>query len=658
MPPGRRIDVSVPLTGSVARVRAIGAIAAVVVALAVATFASAADAPAEKTTAVPVPVERVLVIDQEGPTRPAFVQFMEGFRAGVAEAKGVRFEVFIENLDVVRLGRSVDDPDRAAGWLLEKYSDWQFDVIVPTSAVARDFVLASRERLSPEARIVAYERPGDALTTGVIPRDYTYVTSELTADDTVALACRLFPGSKRLGLVGQSEFNPAVMARYEASVRRTADERGLEYVPLIDMGLSDLRHRLRDFPADSVVIYYGYWKDELGRSYFPSEILASLCQESKAPVFGMLDTHIGQGSVGGACSDLRAMGSAMGRLILASRERPIPPPVTVSPVIILDDRALRRFRVPASRIPAGSRVLFREPRLWDRYRPYFVAGGAVLALQSLLIIALVTQSRRSRRAEQMVGEQRDQIAHAGRISTLGQLAASLAHELGQPLGAILNNLEAAEILLRDDDSANAEELRVIVRDMASDDQRAGAVLDRIRAMIRKQRFTVGPVEVPDLIRGVLTLAGPRLTSDGIVVTVACDPGLPRVAGDEVLLQQALLNLLGNSADAIRASRAGSPGAAVGTGGSRDPGAITIRARRAADSVELAVIDNGGGIGEGVIDEALDAFATTKDEGLGMGLPIVRSIIEQHEGRLRLDNAPGYGLTVSLVVPTWKERTSA
>ena len=638
--------------------RTVAVLVAAIVVLALAACASAADEPAEEARAEPVPILRVLVIDQEGPTRPAFVQFMEGFRAGVAEAKAAPPEVFIENLDVVRLGRSVDDPDRAAAWLLEKYSDWQFDVIVPTSAVARDFVLASRERLSPEARIVAFERPGDALATEDMPRDYSYVTSQSTVEDTVALACRLFPRSKRICLLGQSEIHPGVMARFDAGVSRIAEERGLEYVPLIDTGLSKLRRRLRELPADSVVIYFGYWKDELGQSYFPSEILQSLCQETKAPVFGMLDSHIGQGTVGGACSDLRAMGAAMGRLILVSRERPIPPPVTVSPVVILDDRALNRFRVPASRIPAGSRVLFREPRLWDRYRPYLVAAGAVLTLQSLLIVALVTQSRLRRRAERIVGEQRDQIARAGRISTLGQLAASLAHELGQPLGAILNNLEAAEIVLRDDDTANAEELRAIVRDIAADDERAGAVLDRIRAMIRKQRFTIGPVEVPGLIRGVLTLAGPRLTADGIVVTVACDPGLPRVAGDEILLQQALLNLLGNSADAIRASRAGSPGGAEGAGGHRDPGAIGIRARREGDAVELAVIDNGGGIGEGIIDRAVEAFATTKDEGLGMGLPIVRSIVEQHEGRLRLDNAPGRGLTVSLAVPTWKERTSA
>ena len=661
-------DVIAALTRRRARERAVGSIAAAfvaiavatiaVVTIAVATIASAADPPVEKLPAEPGPILRVLVIDQEGPTRPAFVQFMEGFRAGVAEGKAALPEVFIENLDLVRLDRGVDDPDRAAAWLLEKYSDWEFDVIVPTSAVARDFVLASRERLSPKARVVAFERPGDALADDALPPDYSYVTSDLTLEDTVALACRLFPASKRIALVGQSEIHPGVMARFDATVGRIANERGLEYVALVDLGLVELRRRLRELPADSAVVYFGYWKDEEGRSYFPSEILQSLCEETKAPVFGMLDSHVGQGTVGGACSDLRAMGAAMGRLILASRERPIPPPVTVSPVVILDDRVLERFRVPASRIPEGSKVLFREPRLWDRYRPQLMAGGAVLAFQSLLIIALVTQSRRRRRAEQIVAEQRDQIAHAGRISTLGQLAASLAHELGQPLGAILNNLEAAEILLRNDDSANAAELRAIVRDIAADDERAGAVLDRIRAMIRKQRFTVVPVEVPVLIRGVLTLVGPRLAADGIGVTVACDPALPRVAGDEILLQQALLNLLGNSADAIRASRAGAPGGGEAAGGIRDPGTILIRAQRDGEIVVLTVIDNGGGIEDGIMDSVLEAFATTKDEGLGMGLPIVRSIVERHEGRLRLDNAPGRGLTVSIGVPVWKESSIA
>jgi signal transduction histidine kinase len=426
--------------------------------------------------------------------------------------------------------------------------------------------------------------------------------------------------------------------------RAVTKERGIELVPLVDLPLADVRRQVRDLPADSAVVFGGYWKDETGRAHVPADVLESLCRESNVPFFGVGDTYVGRGIVGGVCTDTRALGRAVGRLVVASREGSIPASVNVPPVCLLDDRVLTRFGIPASRIPAGSTLLFREPRIWDRYWPQILAGAAALAIQAALIAALVAQSRLRRRAERIVGEQRDQIAHAGRVSMLGQLAASLAHELGQPLGAILNNVEAATLLLRDDRSANAAELRAIVGDIAADDARAGAVLDRIRAMVRRQRFAIGPVDVPGLIRGVLTLAGPRLAAERIAVSVSCDPAVSQVAGDEILLQQALLNLVGNSADAIRDS----------AGVRQLPGAITIRASRDGDWVELAVVDNGGGIADHMKEQALEPFATTKEDGLGMGLPIVRAIVEQHEGTLVLEDDPGQGLTARLRVPAWKE----
>jgi signal transduction histidine kinase len=585
--------------------------------------------------------ERVLVIDQEGQTRPAFVQFMEGFRSGLAEGRE-QHDVFIENLDLVRLDRTADDPDRAAGWLVDKYRDRSFDVIVPTSAVTRDFVLANRDRLAPAARIVALERPGERPPPLDRVRDYTFATTESTMGATSGLACQLFPRTKRIALASQSGPHPALLALQIEQVRAVTTERGIEFVPLVDLPLADLRRRVRELPADSAVVFGGYWKDETGQAHVPADVLESLCRESAVPVFGIGDTYVGRGVVGGVCTDTRALGKAVGRLVATSREGATAAPVNVPPVCLLDDRVLNRFGVAAARIPAGSTILFREPRIWDRYWPQMLAGAAALAIQAALIAALVVQSRLRRRAERIVGDQRDQIIHAGRVSMLGQLAASLAHELGQPLGAILNNVEAATLLLRDDRSANAAELRAIIDDIAADDARAGAVLDRIRAMVRRQRFAVGPVDVPSLIRDVLSLAGPGLAAERIGVTVSCDPDVSRVAGDEILLQQALLNLVGNSVEAIRES----------AGVRQLPGAITIRARRQGPWVEMAVIDNGGGIAEHMEERVLEPFETTKQDGLGMGLPIVRAIIEQHGGTLRLENDPGRGLTASLRVPAW------
>ena len=182
--------------------------ACVAFAMALGLAATAADPPGP---AAPVPApaaERVLVIDQEGQTRPAFVQFMDGFRAGLAEGR-VRCDVFIENLDLARLNRTPDDPERAAGWLVAKYSDWSFDVIVPTSEVTRDFVLANRERLSPNARIVALERPGDRPAPLEHAASYTAATTDSTMGATVELACQLLPRLRRIALVSQSALRDA-----------------------------------------------------------------------------------------------------------------------------------------------------------------------------------------------------------------------------------------------------------------------------------------------------------------------------------------------------------------------------------------------------------------------------------------------------------------
>ncbi|MGB8851932.1 MAG: ATP-binding protein [Pirellulales bacterium] len=614
----------------------------VVVAAVMPLAAMAAAPPAAASAVTPPTAERVLVIDQEGPTRPAFVQFMDGLRAGLAEGQG-RCDVFIENLDLARLDRSAGDPERAAGWLVAKYSDWSFDVIVPTSVVTRDFVLANRERLSPAARIVSLDRPGDLPASPNHTPDYTSVTTDSTMGATVELACQLLPQLRRVALVSQSSPHPGLLAIQMEQARTVAKQKGIEFLPLVDLPLAELRLRLRELPPDSAAVFGGYWKDEAGRAWVPADVLESLCRDAPVPFFGIGDTYVGRGIVGGMCADTRALGEATGRLVVASRDGPLPAPVRVPPVCLVDERVLARFGIPPAKLPARSKLLFREPRIWDRYWPLILGGAAAIALQAGLIAALVAQSRLRRRAERIVGEQRDQIAHAGRVSMLGQLAASLAHELGQPLGAILNNVEAATLLLRDDHSANAAELRAIVDDIADDDERAGAVLERIRAMVRRQRFAVGPVEVPGLIRGVVALAGPGLAADRIGVTVLCDPAIPRVAGDEILLQQALLNLVGNSADAIRAT----------AGDRQQPGAITIRARRDGNSVELAVIDNGGGIEDDMMEKVLEPFETTKKDGLGMGLPIVRAIAEQHDGTLRLANDPGRGLTASLRVPAWR-----
>jgi len=603
----------------------------------------------EPTDAARMPTgPRVLVFDQEGATRPAFVLFMEAFRRGLADAGDGPFEVFVENLDLTRLGRDSSDIQRAAGWLQAKYGDASFDVIVPTSRVCRDFVLASGETFSPQASIVGVDRPGEPPVSDEWQGRYTSVSSASQVAATISLAAELFPRVARVALIGQSTRHPGYAAYVEEKARASAERLRLEFVSLGDLPFSELLAAVRDLPRDSLVIYVGYWGDEETGAAVPAEVLDDICRESRAPVFGVAESYVGRGIVGGAVTDLAAMGEQAGRLVAAASRGPLPKPVEVPLVAMFDARELSRFGVPRSRLPADARVLFETKTFWERYWLQTLLAGLVVVVQAGLITTLVVNLRRRVAAERLVSKQRDLVIHAGRVSTLGEFAASLAHELSQPLGAILNNVDVAGMLLGKDSLAadDLTDLRNIIKDIAADEQRAGEVLDRIRSMVRKQRFARGEVVPLELLKGVQALAGPRCAAESITLGIECEADLPSIAGDRILLQQALLNLVSNAFDAI--CRVPPP---------RQGGTILLRGRGASGWIELSVVDDGGGIVDGSEEQAREPFHTTKEDGLGVGLAIVQSIMEQHEGRLDLENDAGRGVTARLLVPPWHEGSS-
>ncbi len=361
---------------------------------------------------------RVLVIDQEGATRPAFVLFMEAFRRGMADAGGGPFEVFVENLDLTRLGRDSSDIQRAAGWLQAKYGDASFDVIVPTSRVCRDFVLASGDAFSPQASIIGVDRPGEPPVSEAFQSRYTSVSSESQVAATIALAAELFPRAARVALIGQSTRHPGYAAYVGEQARASTERLRLEFVSLVDLPFSELLAAVRDLPRDSLVIYVGYWGDEDTGAAVPAEVLEDICRESRAPVFGVAETYIGRGIVGGAVTDLETMGEQAGRMVVAAGRGPLPNSVQVPLVAMFDARALARFGVPRSRLPAAASVLFETTTFWERYWLQTLLTGLVVVVQAGLITTLVVNLRRRVAAERMVSTQRDLVIHAGRVSTV------------------------------------------------------------------------------------------------------------------------------------------------------------------------------------------------------------------------------------------------
>jgi len=239
-------------------------------------------------------------------------------------------------------------------------------------------------------------------------------------------------------------------------------------------------------------------------------------------------------------------------------------------------------------------------------------------------------------AEQEMLRLQQEIAHVGRVSVMGQLASALAHEINQPLGAILRNAEAAALFMQDP-SPDLAEIGAIVEDIRKDDQRAGAVIDRMRVLLRRQKIEMAPVDVGQMLGDVATLLRPDAAARHVKFSLDVPEGLPAVRGDRVQLQQVLLNLVLNGMDALE--------------GVAGEGSVSVTARReTADTVEISVRDSGRGVPADQLERIFDPFFSTKPKGIGMGLSISRSIIETHRGRLWAENNADGGATFRFTLP--------
>ena len=232
----------------------------------------------------------------------------------------------------------------------------------------------------------------------------------------------------------------------------------------------------------------------------------------------------------------------------------------------------------------------------------------------------------SSRARLQLAELHGEMAQIGRVDTVGQLASGLAHELAQPLTASLSNLEAAKLHLRKP-NPDLQELRAILDDVFEDTRRAGDVLDRMRAMIRRQALDKQPVSIDTVIRDVTRLLHSESIARHVELAVEVDPNLPPALGDRVQISQVLLNLVGNAMDAMQ-----------GITASRR---VLIEARGASNGgLELCVSDSGPGIAPQRLEEIFNPLFTTKPGSLGLGLALSRTIVEAHGGRLWAENRAG------------------
>jgi len=239
---------------------------------------------------------------------------------------------------------------------------------------------------------------------------------------------------------------------------------------------------------------------------------------------------------------------------------------------------------------------------------------------------------------------RQQVIHLTRVSTIGELSGAMAHELNQPLTAILSNAQAGQRLIGQNAGSNAD-ISSILDDIVEDDRRAGAVLTRLRNLIRNEHIDFSEIDVNEVITEVLKLVNGELLDRRVDSVMELTPALPTVHGDRIQIQQVLINLVRNALDAMGTERWSQHNLAVRSILRRD------------GSVGVTVSDNGAGVPVNLRANLFEPFITTKSQGMGLGLTISRAIISGHRGEIWCEDNPGGGSTFTFSLPVFERGTA-
>jgi signal transduction histidine kinase len=553
------------------------------------------------------------------------------FEAGLRETLDRSTELNAEFLDYPRFD-SESYLDAMTSLLHEKYALRPPSVLIVGAEGALEFVLRHRAELFPEVPVIHAAVPRSFLQScPPLPPDVVGVPIEYDFPGTIELALRLQPRAQRLVVVtGVSAQDRAWEAELRDDLARFQNRVSAEF--LAGLPTNVVLQRLSALGSDAVVFTPGYFEDGVGHLFSPREAVALIAGASAAPVYGPFDTLIGTGIVGGAMPSFADMGRQAGLIVNdrlsgdGSAATHLPKPVPT--VVNIDWRQIQRWDIDPGAIPEDAIVRFKPPTLLQQYAAETVVAIVVFLLQAGLIAGLLFERRRRRRVELAIHQQRCELAHASRLAVAGELTGAIAHEINQPLGAILSNADAADLLLASG-ADRRDELRAIVADIRQDNLRASQVIRRLRALLAKQPVDWQPFDLNEAVRELEPVLRAEARRRRAALDLRLAPTAPVLHGDRIQIQQVLINLVLNAMDA-----ASSLPEARRT--------VAVSVERNADRLMLVVRDRGSGIAPEHLPRLFESFFTTKPRGMGLGLSITRTLVEAHGGRVWAESDGGCG----------------
>ena len=541
-------------------------------------------------------------------------------------------------------GNGAAEPEFVA-YLKALYTERDLDLIIAIGAPAARFIQKHRAELFPATPMLLAAVEVRRVEQTMLSMEDTVVATRVDHTAVFKNILRLLPDTKQIAMViGNSP-----------GERLWIDDVQRELSPLLgdevqlrfynELPFDKLLVELSNLPPDSAIFFQQLMVDGAGAVFADKDPLRAIVRVANAPIFALDKSFFVDGVVGGPMSSPADGGRLVASVAVRILEGERASDIRLLPIEFstpeYDWRQLQRWNISESRLPPQSRVLFREQTAWERYSWQISLVALALLLQAAFIAILLRERQRRHLAEVKAQQRMSELARVTRFSTAGELSALIAHEINQPLGAILSNAEAAQIILKSP-NPDIPMLSEIVDEILHNDERAAEVIRRMRSLLKKAPFELRHFDLNDLAQEAIDFLSPLARGREVELVSAIAPERLPVLGDRVQLQQVILNLVMNAIDAMKNSESRT---------------IEIRTQRVGDFAELTVSDSGPGLPEGKLKDIFEPFFTTKPEGMGMGLSIARTIVEAHNGQIRATNKDGGGATFLLKLPLVRKGAS-
>ncbi|WP_407178511.1 ATP-binding protein [Bradyrhizobium sp. STM 3562] len=582
--------------------------------------------------------KRVIVLHSYGQNFKPWGEYAKALRQ---ELEGrSQWALDVQDFSVIT-ARSEDERAEVefSNYLRALFSHQAPDLIVAFGAPAGAFVQRQRAQLFPNAPVVLSAIDERRVQDAALTKNDAVVAVRQDVPVLFGNILRLLPETKTIAVViGNSPNERFWIAEMKRKLEPLSDR--VQFLFLNDLSFEDVLKRAASLPPHSAIWWNQPQVDAVGAVHDGERALKELYAVADAPIFSYDDSFLRGEIVGGPMTSVadgaRATANVALRILAGEIPGDIKTPVLQYGPPKYDWRQLQRWGISETLLPPGSQIYFRESTIWQKYGWQIALASLIILVQSALIGRLLFVQRQRQYAESQARQRTADLARANRFSMAGELTTLIAHEINQPLAAILTNAETLELVLRSS-GPEMDEAREIVADIRRDNERASEVIRRLRSLLKKTPFELNSLNLNDIVREATEFLSALAAARGVTLTSLISPIALPIKGDKTQLQQVIVNLVTNAMDAMSDLPAGKR-------------RLTISTRRADNLGEVSMADTGPGIPPEKAKDVFEPFFTTKPQGMGMGLSIARTIIEAHQGQILAESETTGGAVFRIRLP--------